>query len=249
MDIITNIFQTIMKDKNLEPIRRNFFHEIEKLIDEFIYTTDISDKIISNIKNIDTHSLLDVRYHNLYKLSGKKGHIIISNHSTFCDLSVVCNVIDCYCIMRNMLKKSITTEELFNKYKLINYDKTKENGIIVKEQILNLLNTENNVLVFPEGKFSVNKNTLLPFKKGLFHLAYENNIPIIPIIQTHHNFNGDGYFVSHIQNVILGIPITDLNVDVIIQDVITPSEFKTFGEFYNHVVELYSKEFNENNKY
>jgi acetyltransferase-like isoleucine patch superfamily enzyme len=50
-------------------------------------------------------------------------------------------------------------------------------------------------------------------------------------------------------NTPLSNPINDLNVDVTIHDVITPSEFKTFDEFYNHVVEVYSKEFNENNKH
>jgi len=69
----------------------------------------------------------------------------------------------------------------------------KESGIEVKDQIVEKLRNNNaNVLVFPEGtthKYGVAKQ----FKSGIFHLASEENITILPItiIYDRHEFGSE----------------------------------------------------------
>jgi 1-acyl-sn-glycerol-3-phosphate acyltransferase len=69
-------------------------------------------------------------------------------------------------------------------YKFLNFlpyiRESKKSGSKIKEQMINILNNNNTVLIFPEGTGTKNG---IPnnFKSGSFILCAENNIGIIPI--------------------------------------------------------------------
>jgi len=154
------------------------------------------------------------------------------------DFSIVRRYIDCHCVanLAKIFSDNVTPDELFNDYKLISYDYSLESGVYVKTKILELINQGRDVLIFPEGfqvrQSSRNECLLKEFKRGLFYLAYENNISIIPISQWHYNNNDISYFDTYLINIMSNLPIENMNVDVIIEKEIKPCEFKAFDDFY-----------------
>jgi 1-acyl-sn-glycerol-3-phosphate acyltransferase len=179
-----------------------------------------------------------VRYTGLENLGPRRGRIIISNHSCFLDFAIIRRIVDCYCVanIASFIRINNTDADLFMKYKIISYDYTTDGGESVKRKILELVNAGEDVLVFPEGyaaRLSSRTESLLkPFKPGLFHLAYDNGIPVLPISQWHHNNNDNSYFDSNLQNVVFGTPIDNLDVDVIISGTVHPRDYENFGEFH-----------------
>jgi 1-acyl-sn-glycerol-3-phosphate acyltransferase len=203
----------------------------------------VSDLVIDSVAEravnpTDEFCLKNVRYRGLEN-SEFMGRIIISNHSCFLDYAIVKRHVDCYCVanIRTFMSHAVTDDELFNRFKIIAYDYSPSGGVKVKRRILDVVNSGQNVLVFPEG-YSVRSSSrsevpLKPFKRGLFHLAYENGIPIVPVSQWHYNNTNIHYFDHFLDDVILGRPIQDMNVDVFIGHEINPSECDSFEAFYD----------------
>ena len=106
------------------------------------------------------------------------GYIVISNHQSYMDAIIIKSLIDCKFIGNG---KFFNNFILKNKFDIINYDiGNKKSGKNIKKIILKNILDKNIVTVFPEGKMNNSiYNELLPFKKGLFYLAYTNNIPIL----------------------------------------------------------------------
>jgi len=224
----------------------NFAELIQKIFNTVNINVNINEyltKIIHNMIYINKKYTKKVVYYGLENLPTKSGYIIISNHSSSLDYGIIKNICNCYCIIGNLFS---SLPDLYDKYQYILYT-INENGSSVKKQILKLIRSGNNILSFPEGRISNNKNTLFKFKKGLFYLAYDNKIPILPIFQKHHNFNDVTYFMKQIIDYFLDIPINNLEVDVTISKTINPSDFASFEEFYDYTVNLYKNKFSENN--
>lgn len=118
------------------------------------------------------------------------GYIIVSNHVNVSDVVLIRNKIDCYVVCKDSIISkeypylNCIDEIFFNNLKLIPYKRNStKSGNVVKEKILSITSKGENVLVFPEGTSKMNCHTgILPFKKGLFYLAYENKIPILPVV-------------------------------------------------------------------
>ncbi|GJJ07328.1 hypothetical protein Clacol_001529 [Clathrus columnatus] len=67
------------------------------------------------------------------------------------------------------------------------------------------------VWLFPEGTRSLKpENTLLPFKKGAFHLAVEAGVPIIPVTWLIKHREAEGYLIINGMIVLEPIPTKDL---------------------------------------
>jgi 1-acyl-sn-glycerol-3-phosphate acyltransferase len=212
-----------------------------KTVNINVNMTEIINKLMSNMICINKNYMKKVVYYGLEELPIKSGYIILSNHSSCLDYGIIKNICNCYCIIGNILS---SLPDLSDKYQYILYTKNdNESGSSIKKQILKLISSGNNVLIFPEGQLSNNKHTLLKFKKGLFYLAYDNKIPIVPIFQTHHNFNDFTYLYKQIIDCFLDIPINNLDVDVTVNKTIYPSDFGSFEEFYDYIVNLYKNNY------
>ena len=255
---VIDLIQIILKKVNIvvSKFLTEIIHNIVNLVDYILYkkynfnvidliimilnTVNINinmPKIIHNMIYINKNYIKKVVYYGLEELPTKSGYIIISNHSSCLDYGIIKNICNCYCIIGNLLS---SLPDLYDKYQYILYIKNhNDSGSSVKKQILKLISSGNNILVFPEGRITDNKNTLFKFKKGLFYLAYDNKIPIVPIFQTHHNFNNFIYFYKQILDYFLDIPINNLDVDVTINKTINPSDFYSFEEFYDYIFNMY----------
>jgi len=174
----------------------------------------------------------------------KNGFIVISNHISFEDGFFI------YKIFKNI--KFIVANGIIAKlfYKnhpdCIYYDidpKNKINsGIEVKKKIFEYTQNNINICIFPEGEFS-NVDSLLPFKKGLFYLAFENNITIVPTLillkkRTKFIFN---YNIN-------------LNKKVVVKifKPVKPNKFKSFDDYYSYIYNLMNdnyKKYVGKNKY
>jgi 1-acyl-sn-glycerol-3-phosphate acyltransferase len=163
-------------------------------------------------------------------IPSEDGFIVITNHVSFEDGIFI------YKIFKNI--KFIVANGIIAKlfYKnnpdCIYYDidpKNKINsGIEVKKKILECTQNKINISIFPEGEFS-NVDNLLPFKKGLFYLAFENNITIVPTLillkkRTKFIFN---YNIN-------------LNKKVVIKifNPVKPDKFKNFDDYYSYIYNL-----------
>ena len=163
----------------------------------------------------------------------QKGVIIISNHTIYIDSIIINTYIDSYilCNEENFNFLKILNIFLFNSLNFIKYDG--KNGNEVKEKIIEITSLGKNILVFPEGNVSRNtREGIKEFKKGLFYLAYENNIPILPITLDY-----------KFQNSIL---LNDININFL--DKVIPKSFKTFEEFFISVRESMILSLSESNK-
>jgi 1-acyl-sn-glycerol-3-phosphate acyltransferase len=225
-------------------ISKSITHAVCDIIKQnhHIFGNDIKKQLIKFMEINEKH-FKNIKYNGLDKLPKNGGYIIISNHCSCFDHLIIKKICNCYTVALSLVEKTFISNNFFDKYKILFYDKTiKDHGNQIKNKILSLTNNNENVLVFPEGDFFLkNGNQIYPFKKGLFHLAYDNNIPVVPIFQRHHNFYNSFYTYSQIFNIIFDLPINDLDVDVTINDTIIPKNYQTFDEFYSNVVAIYEK--------
>lgn len=171
----------------------------------------------------------------------KNGYLIISNHVNVTDVVLIRNMIDCYVIG----KDSIISKEysclqcvdnvFFNNLKIIPYKRNNtKSGYIVKKKILSKISNNENVLIFPEGTSQKNcHNGILPFKKGLFYMAYEYNIKIIPtvIYYTDKNYGLDKETVFSLNNILNN----NNKIYVNFIDPIKPSDSTNVDELINKI--------------
>jgi 1-acyl-sn-glycerol-3-phosphate acyltransferase len=213
------IFITLKKKKSIE--YKNKFYNL------FIYLLIKKKYIVLNKQLIR-------------KNKSKKGIIIISNHVNIYDFIIIRNTIDCYIVAND---KYIITNKIKENLEIIPYKiLDKKSGNDVKKNILKLINSGKNVLVFPEGRMCNSlKNNLLKFKEGLFHLAYDNNIPILMSMLYSNNNN---FAVGHpiislrvIINILSNIFLFNNNTVIIYEliDFVYKKNFNNFNDYYEYI--------------
>lgn len=218
--VLIIIYLMLSKEESVK-YKKNFYFLLSKIIIKNNYMV-INKKILkSKPKN--------------------KGIIIISNHINIHDFIFIRKIIDCYVVGNDIFSINQKVKENLEiiPYKVLN----QKSGTNVKNTILEIINSGKNVLVFPEGRMCNSlKDNLLEFKKGLFHLAYDNNIPILMT-----------FLYSNNNNFAIGHPIT--NIKVILKflfniflfnsettivtyellDFVYSKNFNNFNDFYNHI--------------
>lgn len=167
-----------------------------------------------------------------------KGAIIFSNHPSFFDFIIIKKMINCYCLTDNVDRDIMSSEDYISKLGIIPYYREEENaGKNVQELILRLVKEGNKVLVFPEGSIQDNK-VMGKFKKGLFHLAYDNKIPMISMnitVESPLNNNFLESLLGYIQ-----IPIESPAINVYYNEVIYPESHSSFESFFDKCFESVS---------
>lgn len=162
-------------------------HCIEKKFMCYFYLFILKSKInISLKKNMDE----------------SKKYLIMSNHHTALDYFVLNYIFhNSYTVVKsdilsqrkdsNLLVKIINYIQylFFKSGMLISYvRRDKLSGIETKKNIINSL-INKNVIIFPEGS-STRNGIPKKFKKGIFYLAFENNISILPCSLKYNNSIG-----------------------------------------------------------
>ncbi len=190
---------------------------------------------------IEYHNLNEID--NLKKEKKNKGFIIISNHTCITtDFLLILSKIDCFTITtKDLLKKflyfsKLTNDQMVERCKLIEYQKktdtTESNGDEIKSIILDKINNGNIIQLYPEGGMS-GKKSLNSFKKGFLYLAYENNIPILPIIIDYK----DNYYInteSETDRIAHHLKDTS-GIDIHTLKFIYSEDYNTFEEYYDKV--------------
>jgi 1-acyl-sn-glycerol-3-phosphate acyltransferase len=180
------------------------------------------------IKILKKNLLKKISAKGIKNIPKENGYIVISNHVSFEDpliLSEIFNNLHFVAEYGNIAK-------LFYRDVpgLIYYDKSKDiikAGNIVKQKILENVKNKINVGVFPEGEFCL-PNQLNSFKKGLFYLSWENNIPFVPVL----------LLVKKSSKIVYTLTYSSNKISVKIFKSILPSQFNNFDEFYSHIYNL-----------
>ena len=116
------------------------------------------------------------------------------------------------------LKSALISSSYFIPYKRGD----REDGALVQNTIVKTLDDGNNLLVFPEG---ATRKTGIPkeFKNGIFHLAIDNDLQILPItIKYKKDIGWEGAVALDLSSWF------DNDVDVYIHDVVDSSKEKDF---------------------
>lgn len=207
---------------------------------------EIFGSLFNIIKTLTTNEILkralntrfdNVSYSGVEKIpkDRKKGYIIIANHSHYLDYTIMKPIVDCYCVasLSEFIVDNLPNVNYEDEYNIIRYDYSKESGAHVKQRILSLINEGKNVLIFPEGaeiRSSPRSECLLkPFKSGLFKLAFEHNIDILPVSQNHLDNNSPSYFDSS-KTEVLFEQKSNIKVNVTVHDIIHPSDHSNVEE-------------------
>ncbi|KAH3668582.1 hypothetical protein OGAPHI_002336 [Ogataea philodendri] len=129
---------------------------------------------------------INIEIENQERLNGLPA-ILISNHQSELDILVLGRIFPKRCVVT--AKKQLKLIPFLGWFMALSgtffLDRANhEKAIRVLNNALdNLKETNGGLFMFPEGTRSYSsKPTLLPFKKGAFHLAVQAQIPIIPVV-------------------------------------------------------------------
>jgi len=110
------------------------------------------------------------------------------------------------------------------------------------EQLKNLVEKGLNVFIFPEGTSTNGMSGILPFKKSLFRVPFQADIPILPICLKYKAVNGEPFSEANMDRVTwyddmtfaphLGqlMGLRDLQVSIEPMTPLNPSDYKDHGE-------------------
>lgn len=239
---------SIIQKYALKMLKKYLIYAILKILLMMTFVCIKKDKSIKYKKkfyNIFVNLLIKKKYIIVNKKiinqnKSNKGIIIISNHVNIYDFIFIRNTIDC-CIVAN--NKFVFTDGIKENLEIIPYEiLDKKSGDNVKTKILELINMGKNVLVFPEGRMcNSQKNNLLKFREGLFHLAYDNNIPILMTTLYSNNNLAVGHPVLSTQviiNIICNMFLFNHKDTVIVYELIGfvyKNDFKNFKDYYKYI--------------
>ncbi len=115
---------------------------------------------------------------------GFKPYVVISNHLSNLDPMMQFRYLKIKWVF--MAKKEVyklpffrTAAKSFNFIKVDRSDKNDRKSI--NDQAKTLFNNGWSLMVYPQGT-RAKKDNFLPFKSGAFHIALDNNIPILPVV-------------------------------------------------------------------
>lgn len=141
---------------------------------------------VSRSKSIQERSSLIVKSHDVdVEVEGhvpESGPVIfVSNHVGYIDPIVISSIVEFIPIAKSEILKWPLIGSAMCRSGVIFYKRgNRSSGAAVLSKCIKLLNSNKNVLVFPEGT-TTDGSTVLPFKRGIFGLSIKLDVPVIPI--------------------------------------------------------------------
>ena len=220
---IANVFILLQIVWNINSLPKIIKKEICLFLRVILFISYALFNIITHVGTILDYKIMLFIMNNKITSNKKcyheKGVIFMSNHYTALDNWVIKSLVNdnTYSIFKSDLitqrkDKSLVVKILSyleNKFfyaaKGLKYKRNdRESGILIKKKILEKIKNNNNIIIYPEGT-STKNGVSKQFKEGIFHLAAENKIPIIPItIHYSHNIGievGDKFILSNWFNI------------------------------------------------
>lgn len=192
---------------------------------------------LSSIDNVD----IEIE-DNLY-VNNLKSHLIISNHISCLDYCVIKSLIPCK-VITFLNDSSKTYEENIEDLGIISYDYMDPNsGKIVKEKIVELTCNEDNILLFPEGRISLEMPPS-KFYQGGIKTAYENKINILTVKLCFLNEEGNDETIEHNSYIDLmlyigNFPIKKPKIKLTTLSIFNPNKYSCFEEFFESIYNSY----------
>ncbi len=160
----------------------------------------------------------------------KNGYIVITNHVSFEDGFFINKIFKNtkFVVADGILAKLFYKNHPDCIYYNIDPKNKINSGIKVKKKILECTRNKINISIFPEGEFC-NVDSLIPFKKGLFYLAFENNITIVPTL----------ILLKKRKKFVFNYNI-NLNKNIVVKifKPVKSSKFKNFDDYYSYIFNL-----------
>ena len=129
------------------------------------------------------------------------GVLVVSNHRSYLDIVVILSHIDAAFLAKAELKSWPVFGYAAQKGNTVFVDRSNaQSRTQARQALAERISQGVCVVVFPEGTTTAGPG-LLPFKNGIFHMAAEKNIPVVPVSVTYENpeaaWIGDDLFIPH----------------------------------------------------
>ncbi|XP_046973353.1 1-acyl-sn-glycerol-3-phosphate acyltransferase alpha-like, partial [Vanessa cardui] len=143
-----------------------------------------------------TSKLINVKWHlrNFEVVTEDKGAVVLLNHQSVADLLCL-NILwqswgKATCVSKKELLYYLPVGLALYLMDIIFIDRRKPKDAvkILQMKAKKFFQNKTKIIIFPEGKRNRNYTKLLPFKKGAFNMAVENQVPIIPIVISRYYF-------------------------------------------------------------
>lgn len=131
----------------------------------------------------------------------QEGMLILPNHRSYIDVTFFLSNLPTSFLSKISVKKWPFIGWAAQMLKTVFVDRNNPNSRkVTKETIRDRLVSGNSIVVFPEGTTS-KAPKLLPLKKGMFHVAAEEYLPVLPVVieykEVKDAWDGKESFLSH----------------------------------------------------
>ena len=130
-----------------------------------------------------------------------QGALVVSNHRSYLDIVVILSHTDAAFLAKAELKNWPVFGYAAQKGNTVFVDRSSpESRSMARQALADRIDDGVSVVVFPEGTTTAGPG-LLPFKNGIFHMAAQKGIPVVPVSVVYENpeapWTGDDFFVPH----------------------------------------------------
>ena len=139
------------------------------------------------------------------------GVLVVSNHRSYLDIVVILAHMEAAFLAKAELKHWPVFGRAAQKGNTVFVDRSSARSRTVARQALaERIGQGISVVVFPEGTTSAGPG-ILPFKCGIFHMAADKGIPVVPVSVVYENpataWIGEDFFVPHFLSIFKKTPL------------------------------------------
>ncbi len=209
--------------------------EVEKRKKALQITTDNSTRLLNKL-NVKVNKSL-VR-DDLFA----RNYFMVSNHMSYLDILVLSSVQPAVFVTSVEMEKTFFLGDMAKLGGSFFVDRVNRRKMKDEVQALvNLLNDQFNVFIFPEGT-STDGSQILPFKKSLFRVPFQTGFPILPICLKYKTIDGEAFSSQNCDRVCWYDEMTfaphflqlmglrEMQVDLTYLEPLNPADFDSHGE-------------------